>query len=203
MPESQTSRKTLKNQAVNVQGSNKKARQLNISYLCSVIESMKPILQKSLSIILVVLTLAFTSGVSVYNHYCNCSKQAISSVFVEVTCGQTHGNSCCASKAETQPTCCSQATAENSCTHHSSCDAEGCCRTDVTVVQIESEYQISHTSQLDQDLVLITANFNSEIPEEPAEFIKTADFYIDTSPPFYGRRFLIAVHQLKLDVPVC
>lgn len=164
---------------------------------------MKTVLQKSLSVVLVVLTLAFTSGVSVFNHYCNCSKQTISSVFVEITCEQSHGSACCGSKTEQLPACCSHSATENSCTHQSRCNAEGCCRTDITIIQIESEYQVSQTRPVDQLLVLIAEKFFNEIVEKPKEPIQIAEFYTDTSPPLTGRQFLTAVHQLKLDIPVC
>jgi len=163
---------------------------------------MKNTAQKILSLFLVVLLLAFTVGISVYEHFCNCSNQRIASIFVEVTCGDNNGQTCCSSPPVAVQSCCiedSQSTSE----HESNCDVEGCCKTNLEVFQIESEYQVSQGKINAPDLSVLVAILVSDIICDAENKLFAESFYSDPSPPVYGRQFLTAVHQLKIDIPVC
>lgn len=146
--------------------------------------------------------LAFTIGVSVYEHYCGCSDQRIASVFVEVTCSDSHGESCCSDQAVETPSCCSE-TSQNTCEHDSICDIDVCCKTNIEIIQIESEYQISQEKLAAPDQAVLNAIVVSDIFTDTETKLFAESFYTDTSPPVYGRQFLTAVHQLKLHLPVC
>ena len=163
---------------------------------------MKTFTQKITSLFLVTLMLAFTVGVSVYEHYCSCSDQRIASVFVEVTCGDKQGETCCSSSAAKEISCCS-AYPENSCEHGTTCDVDGCCKTEIEIIQIQSEYHVSQEKLTAPDLSVLLAIIVSEIISDTETKLFAESFYSDPSPPVYGRQFLTAVHQLKLDVPVC
>jgi hypothetical protein len=163
---------------------------------------MKTLTQKITSFFLVSLMLAFTVGISVYEHYCSCSDQRIASVFIEVTCSDNQSESCCSAKAvETFP-CCSNSS-HNTSEHESSCDVDVCCKTEIEIVQIDSEYQISQERLTAPDLSVLLAIIVSDIFSDNETKLHTESFYSDPSPPVYGRQFLTAVHQLKLDLPVC
>ncbi len=146
--------------------------------------------------------LFFTIGVPVYKHSCACSSKTIASVFVEVTCADSHGKTCCAAITTPTQSCCIPVT-KNTCEHENSCDVSGCCKTETHVYQIDSEYQVSqeklHDVSLISEVIIAMIDFGSV--EEPTLYTK--NFYTDTSPPRKGRQFLTAVHQLKLDIPVC
>jgi hypothetical protein len=146
--------------------------------------------------------LAFTVGISVYKHYCACSNQQISSLFVEANCATNHGETCCSAKPIIQHSCCDEGS-QNSCGHESSCDVDGCCRTEMDIIQIESEYQVSQEKITAPDLTVLMAIRVSDIISDTETKLFAESFYSDPSPPVYGRQFLTAVHQLKLDVPVC
>lgn len=163
---------------------------------------MKIVLQRILSLFLVTLILAFTVGISMYEHYCGCSDKRIASVFVEVACADDHGQSCCSARPAEDLSCCSEGQ-QNYCEHQTNCDAGNCCKTEQEIIQIESEYQVSQEESIDYNLLpikliaVITAN------PEPQINVFTEGYYTETAPPVYGRQFLTAVHQLKIDVPVC
>jgi hypothetical protein len=164
--------------------------------------TMKTLTQKITSLFLVTLMLAFTVGVSVYEHYCSCSDQRIASVFVEVTCSDGHDESCCSAKAVETSSCCSETT-HHSCEHATSCNVNGCCKTEVDIIQIESEYQVSEEKLTEPEFTLLMAIQVSDIISDSETKLFAESFYSDPSPPVYGRQFLTAVQQLKLDVPVC
>jgi hypothetical protein len=163
---------------------------------------MKNLTQKIMSFFLVTLMLAFTVGISVYEHYCSCSDQRIASVFVEVTCSDNHSESCCTAKVVEISSCCSEAT-QNTCGHENSCDVDGCCKTEIDIIQIDTEYQVSQEKITAPDLSLLLAIIGSDIFSDTETKLFAEGFYSDPSPPVYGRQFLTAVHQLKLDLPVC
>jgi len=163
---------------------------------------MKTLTQKILSLFLVTLMIAFTVGVSVYKHYCGCSNQQISSLFVEVTCGSNHGETCCSAEPVLTHSCCGEGS-QNNCEHDSSCDVDGCCKTNLEIIQIESEYQVSQEKPAAPNLAVLQAIIVSDVFTDTETKLFAESFYTDTSPPFYGRQFLTAVHQLKLDLPVC
>lgn len=158
--------------------------------------------QKILSLFLVVLMLAFTVGVSVYEHICNCSNQRIASVFVEVTCSDNQHEICCSEKPLPEKSCCSESS-QNSCEHETTCDAEGCCKTESSFFQIETEYQVSQAEAVGLGLFIVKIIAETAVNPEPEINSFIEGYYTDTSPPVYGRQFLTAVHQLKLDLPVC
>lgn len=162
---------------------------------------MKTLSQKITSLFLVTLMVAFTVGVSVYEHYCSCSDQRIASVFVEVTCVDKQGETCCSSEAK-ENSCCS-GHAENACKHENSCDVDGCCKTEIEIIQIDTEYQVSQEKITAPELSVLLAVIGSDIFSDTETKLFAEGFYSDPSPPVYGRQFLTAVHQLKLDVPVC
>lgn len=163
---------------------------------------MKTLTQKITSLFLVTLMLAFTVGVSVYEHYCSCSDQRIASVFVEVTCSDGHDESCCSAKLVETLSCCSE-TAHHYCEHATSCNVDGCCKTEVDIIQIESEYQVSEEKLPVPYAAILIAIVVSDIVSDTETKLFAESFYSDPSPPVYGRQFLTAVHQLKLDIPVC
>jgi hypothetical protein len=163
---------------------------------------MKNLTQKILSLFLVTLMLAFTVGVSVFEHYCACSNQRISSVFVEVSCSSEQGESCCSARAVESVSCCSEASPIGS-QHESNCDVDGCCKTNIEIIQIESEYQVSQEKITAPELSVLMAILVSELSSETETELFTESFYSDPSPPVYGRQFLTAVHQLKFHIPVC
>lgn len=154
------------------------------------------------TVLLVALMLFFSIGVPVYKHSCACSSKTIASVFVEVTCADSHGKTCCADTAAPTQSCCIPVT-KNNCEHESSCDVSGCCKTETHVYQIESEYQLSQEKFYEVSLIseIIIAFIDFGFVEESTLF--SDNFYTDTSPPREGRQFLTAVHQLKFDIPVC
>lgn len=157
---------------------------------------------KILSVFLVTLILFFTIGVSVYRHYCACTSKAIVSAFIESVCDNDHGRSCCASSSEQEHKCCASdipGTTES----HNSCDITGACKTETSIFQIESEYQVSQEKLQKVDFIteILIVFDNISIYEKPV--LISHSFYIDTSPPRIGREFLISVQQLKLDIPVC
>jgi hypothetical protein len=163
---------------------------------------MNSFTQKIISFFLVTLMLAFTVGVSVYEHYCGCSNQKIASVFLEVTCADKQGETCCSSTSTAVKSCCPDHT-QNTCGHEQACEGDGCCKTNIEIIQIDSEYQVSQEKNSAPNLTALLAIIVSEtIPDiESKSFAES--FYADPSPPVYGRQFLTAVHQLKLDLPVC
>jgi hypothetical protein len=163
---------------------------------------MKTLTQKILSLFLVTLMLVFTVGISVYEHYCSCSDQRIASVFVEVTCSDSRGESCCSAKAVETPSCCSEAS-QNTCEHESICDIDGCCKTEIEIIQIDSEYQVSQEKINAPDLSVLMAIIVSDVITDTETKLFAESFYSDPSPPVYGRQFLTAVHQLKFHIPVC
>ncbi|MBE0661324.1 MAG: hypothetical protein IH597_02555 [Bacteroidales bacterium] len=163
---------------------------------------MQNFTQKITSLFLVALMLAFTVGISVYEHYCGCSDQKIASVFVEVTCSDNQGESCCSAKAVETKSCCSESS-HNTCEHESSCDVDGCCKTNIEIIQIDSEYQVSQEKATALELSVLMAIIVSDIISDTETKIIAESFYSDPSPPVYGRQFLTAVHQLKFDIPVC
>jgi hypothetical protein len=163
---------------------------------------MKTLTQKILSFFLVTLLLAFTVGISVYEHYCSCSDQRIASVFVEVTCSDNQSVSCCSVEAVKASSCCSNSS-HNTSEHESSCDVDGCCKTEIDIIQIDSEYQVSHEKFAAPDLSVLLAINVPDITSDTETKIVAESFYSDPPPPIYGRQFLTAVHQLKLDLPVC
>ncbi|MGB4206162.1 MAG: hypothetical protein WBJ84_11180 [Bacteroidales bacterium] len=157
---------------------------------------------KVLSVFLVTLILFFTVGVSVYRHYCACTSKAIVSVFVESVCDNDHGRSCCASSSGQEHKCCSTDTSDTNGSHNS-CDITGACKTETSIFQIESEYQISQEKLQKADFTTeVLIAFDDISTYEKPVFISHS-FYTDTSPPRIGREFLTSVHQLKLDIPVC
>jgi len=158
--------------------------------------------QKILSVFLVVLMLAFTVGVSVYEHICNCSNQRIASIFVEVSCADNHGESCCLEEPLPLAACCSEGS-QYSCEHQANCDTEECCQTESSLFQIETEYKVSQEQSIGFDLLPIKLIDEFTIKPEPIINSFIEGYYTDTSPPVYGRQFLTAVHQLKIAIPVC
>ncbi len=163
---------------------------------------MKNITQKIIALFLVALMLVFTAGVSVFEHYCSCSDQRIASVFVEVTCSDNHGESCCSVKANEFSSCCSDSS-HNNCEHENICDVEDCCKTEIDIIQIESEFQVSQEKITAPELSVLLAIIVSNTVSDTESKLVAESFYSDPSPPVYGRQFLTAVHQLKLDLPVC
>ena len=163
---------------------------------------MKRLTQIVISTFLATLMLAFTVGVSVFEHYCSCSDQRIASLFVEVTCSDNHGVSCCTAKTFENASCCSE-TSHNNCEHESNCDVGGCCKTEIDIIQINSEYQISQEKLSAPELSVLLATIVPDIISDTETKLVAESFYSDPSPPVYGRQFLTAVHQLKLDLPVC
>lgn len=163
---------------------------------------MKNSAQKILSLFLVVLLLAFTVGISVYEHFCNCSNQRIASIFIEVTCADNNGETCCSHEPLTTASCCGESS-QSSCEHETSCTAEGCCKTESNLIQIETEYQVSQAEAVGFGLFVVKIVAETAINPEPEINSFIEGYYTDTSPPVYGRQFLTAVHQLKIDVPVC
>lgn len=162
---------------------------------------MKNLIQKILSLFLVALMLAFTVGISVYEHYCSCSDQRIASVFVEVTCSDNQSESCCSVKAVKASSCCSNSS-HNTSEHKSNCDVDGCCKTEIDIIQIDTEYQVSQEKITAPNLSVLLAVIVSDILDTETKLFAES-FYSDPFLPVYGRQFLTAVHQLKLDVPVC
>lgn len=173
-----------------------------VLFLQSLIGLMQTLTQKITSLFLVALMLAFTVGISVYEHYCGCSDQRIASVFVEVTCSDNRGESCCSDQTVETPSCCSE-TSQNTCEHESICDIDGCCKTNIEIIQIDSEYKVPQEKLTAPDLSVLMAIIISDISSDTETKLFAESFYSDPSPPVYGRQFLTAVHQLKLDIPVC
>jgi len=163
---------------------------------------MKTFTQKILSLFLVAFMLAFTVGISVYEHYCSCSDQRIASVFVELTCNDNHNESCCSTKAIKASSCCSNSS-HNTSDHESSCDVDGCCKTEIEIIQIDSEYQVSQEKISAPDLSVLMAIIVSDVITDTETKLFAESFYSDPSPTVYGLQFLTAVHQLKFHIPVC
>jgi len=163
---------------------------------------MKKLPQKISSLFLATLMLAFTAGISVYKHYCGCTNQQISSLFVEVTCSDKPLASCCSTTSASPESCCSSQQG-NTCEHDTACDVEDCCKTEIDIIQIESEFQVSQEKLIAADMGLLMAIVVSDIFSDTETKLFAGSFYTDPPPPVYGRQFLTAVHQLKLDIPVC
>lgn len=162
---------------------------------------MRNLSQNILSAFLVTLMLAFTVGVSVYQHYCACTNQQIASIFIERTCDVTHGETCCASGSTPKEDCCSEESNKN-CEHENNCDIHGCCKTDIDIIQIENKYRAPEKQTIGFNLIPAEVLIVADIIADSETKLISENFYTDTSPPIYGRKFLIAVHQLKIDVPV-
>ncbi len=161
---------------------------------------MNKLVHISISYFLATLMIVFTAGVPVFEHYCSCSNQKISSFFVEVTCAETGEASCC-DNSEDKSSCCS--TPKECCGEASQCEIEGCCQTNSEVIKIDSEYQVSvHKTGIDGILFFITIAF-AEVLNSGNEPITVEPIFTDPSPPLFGRQLLTAIQQLKIAIPAC
>ncbi|MDP2424625.1 MAG: hypothetical protein U1C46_00755 [Bacteroidales bacterium] len=161
-------------------------------------------IRKVISNFLIVLILALTTGISVFRHYCSCTRQSTTFLLIEATCDNAHdANACDHHKPENHAACCSEKGQTNS-SGQDQCNPAGCCTTIKNVILLDTEYQVSHSKELEITLPYIVCILpdNVSFDSGPKELLSVL-MHDDPSPPIYGRQLLTAMHQLKFDIPVC
>lgn len=163
---------------------------------------LQEMIKKIISNLLIVLILALTIGISVFRHYCACSNTLTTSILVEPDCISHQNHLCEHNYDASEQSCCSHI-APKATNDQEQCDASDCCKTDKKFLIIETEYQPS-SFKLSEIQHYILVSLVGELLKNPADKeVKLFAIYTDQPPPIFGRKLLTAMHQLKIEIPVC
>lgn len=141
------------------------------------------------------LLIAATGGYSVYQHFCSCEGDTITSVFLELECGHDEAAPSCCTTVPTEKSCCDGEARKDRQSHPHSDD---CCRTHAQFFKINDSFSSGQGNSSFKIFVEATVFFdaaiilNEDIPEP------VGPVFSDTSPPASGRQILLEIHQLKL-----
>ncbi|MFZ4520582.1 MAG: hypothetical protein ACOYNC_02690 [Bacteroidales bacterium] len=149
--------------------------------------------------VLVLLVFLFgTTGISVFHHICNSSRQDNASVYPEIFVRA--GTSCCVDES-TGYTCAGHDHASQEISDHQTVDAIPCCksivsffRLEVLTVRAEKLVLAFNQAPLAQYPVILT---EKSTPEQPGVQPSHYQFY---SPPLFGRVLVYFLHQIKIPV---
>ena len=158
---------------------------------------MNELIRKTGIIFTAFLLIAATGGYSVYQHFCNCEGDVITSVFMELQCeshGQDEADQSCCSSTHAERSCCSD-TPEKSCSDHHSGD---CCHTYSQFLKINDSFNAGQVNTSIKVFTNATVLFEKEalLKEEASQ--PAIPYISDSSPPLSGRQILLEIHQLKL-----
>ncbi len=163
---------------------------------------MRTLFARIMSLLLVVLMITLTMGVSLFRHYCSCSNTLTTSILVEPDCTSHQNNLCEHNNTPSEQTCCSHI-APKPYNDQPHCETSSCCKTEKKILAIETKYQPSSfkLSKIHSFILEILAGMSLIKPVE--EEVKLCAKYTERPPPIFGRKLLTAIHQLKIEFPVC
>lgn len=138
---------------------------------------------------LIVSFLFSTTGFSITQHFCKMMNEA----------SAQECNMCTENQVAETKTCCEN----DSFTEEiiSPGKIEDCCKTSVVNNKVEDEFSLSANKKLITSIVVLL--INPSILESEKEGTNLHHNKYSLPPPKFGKQLLQAIHQLKIDLPIC
>jgi len=150
------------------------------------------------NLLVAMILVVATGGFTVFQHYCACENEVISSFMTETVCSEENAieESCCREAPEILDCCVAVSKPEK---HQQSCNhSDDCCQNSVSFYKT-SEYSSPAKQETKLFTSVLPAVFQQElITELAAEHEQVV--YNDTSPPFPAVKLFLKFHQRK-DIP--
>lgn len=151
---------------------------------------LRQLTYKFTALLLLILFLAASTGLSIYIHKCACEQRVIATLFVEHKCHEEQFSSCCSVKEENE-------------TNYSDADASCGCKTEHFTIKVNELFNSTNPITISQKVEL-TATYQFIYQDHPSnythEYYTNTNLYIpDDSPPIkpVGRILVYRLHQSK------
>ena len=145
---------------------------------------------KIITVIVLIVFIAVSTGFSFYIHKCVCEQRIVASLFVEHKCHEEQVSSCCSVKEAIE-------------TNYSDADASCGCKTEHFTIKVNEHFNSTNPTVINQEFDFAAAClylYQANISNHSRGFNTDTNLYIpDDSPPIkpVGRILIYLLHQSK------